>query len=120
MNKVEKNIIDFINENWSTRERKNKTFSCRDYAEVTENAVRVFLWGHLIFSIDKKTKKAFFCFQGYATKTTKYRINAFLYAFSEGGIYQKNFSLFYTCKNYTAEIDSTKFYCVENGEIKEN
>ena len=120
MRTIERKIIDFINENWNTQERKEKTFSCRDYAEITENRVNVFLWGNLIFSITKKTKNVFFSFCGYETTTTKSRINALLSAFSDGSIRQKNFSLFYTCKNYSAKIDSAKFYLVENGEIKES
>lgn len=120
MRVVEKNIISFIRNNWGVRERVNKTFSVRDYAEVTENAVRVFLWGSLIFSIDKKSNTCFFCFHCYATNTTKGRINSLLSAFSTGGIYQKNWELFYTSHNgnYIANVDSTKQYKVIEGRIE--
>jgi len=119
MREIEIKIIDYINENWDTKEKKVKTFSCRDYVEITKNTVNVFLWSNLIFSISKKSKAVFFSFCGYETNTTKSRINAFLSAFSNGSIKQKNFSLFYNKGNYNAKIDSAKFYLVDNGEIKE-
>lgn len=121
MREVEKNIISFIRNNWENQgERINKTFSMRDYAEVTENAIRVFLWGSLIFSIDKKSNTCFFCFHGYATNTTKSRINCLLSAFSTGGISQKNWELLYTShnRNYIAKVDSTKQYKVIDGKIE--
>lgn len=121
MRVIEKNIISFIRNSWNNQgERINKIFSVRDYAEVTENAVRVFLWGSLIFSIDKKTSVCFFCFHGYMTNTTKNRINCLLTAFSTGGISQKNWELYYISNSgkYIAKVDSTKKYKVENGKIE--
>lgn len=114
MRAIETKIIDWV----KTHESGEFRPSMRDYVKGTGNGKYFFrLWDSLIFV--KTANAVFFSFCGYPTLTTKNRINAYLRAFGSGGVYQKNYTMYWTMSYENFELDSSKIYMLTNGNIKQ-
>lgn len=116
MKTIEKKITDYCKASlYDSRITDRKTFSVRDYVEVTEKEINYYLWSSKIVSIDKKTKNMCFSFCGYMTNTTKARINAFLSALGKGHSFQKNYKIYWTDGKLKVLIDTEKRYFIKEG-----
>ena len=115
MRAIEATITSYCKESLFDSRITNRSFSIRDLVEVTEKEVNYYLWTSKIISIDKKTKSMCFSFCGYMTNTTKARINAFLSAFGNGYIFQKNYTLYWTDGKLKVLIDTEKRYYIKEG-----
>lgn len=115
MRAIEATITDYCKTRLCDSRITDKSFSTRDLVEVTEKEVNYYLWSSKIVSIDKKTKSMCFSFCGYMTSTTKARINAFLSAFGNGCIFQKNYTLYWTDGKLKVLIDTEKRYSIKEG-----
>ena len=117
MKKIEEKIIDCLkscSENYSQR----KSLSPRDSVGISKGSGYVSLWGHCIFTVDRKGNVKF-SFQGWQTNTTKSRIDALLSAFCSAGIYQKNHRLVFSSSVGEFPIDADKIYTIKNGKPEE-
>lgn len=114
MRTIEKNIINTL----SAGRAGVYNLSMRDRVEINENEKRVYLWNHLIYSINKKDNTVMFSLCGWNSVTTKSRLNALLSYYFSAGITQKNYSLFFVVNGKKTEIDSDSIYCLnDNADI---
>ena len=109
MREIEKNIlyeVEFGNNN-------KLQISPRDFIQCEgHNVWNYFLWGHNIFT--KNVESIDFSMCGYATNTTKSRLNAFLSEYiPECRIRQKNGAQFLTLDKNTIELDVYKKYRID-------
>ena len=116
--KIEEKIINYLRD--SENCGKSKNLSPRDSVGIAKGSGSgyVCLWGHRIFTVDRKGNVKF-SFQGWQTSTTKSRIDALLSAFCSAGIYQKNYRLFFSSSVGEFPIDCCKIYTVKNGKPEE-
>ena len=117
--KIEKKIINYLRDSdflsGSANCGKSKNLSMRDSVAISSDKKYVSLWGHCIFTVDRKGNVKF-SFQGWQTNTTKSRIDALLSAFCSAGIYQKNYQLFFSSAAGEFPIEPDKIYTVKNGK----
>lgn len=97
-----------------------KRLSPRDSVTREKTQKRVYLHGNCIFTLSRKNHIKF-SLQGWATITTKSRINALLSAFlpCSAVVCQRNYQLFFISYAGEFPIDSDKIYTVQNGKPKE-
>lgn len=114
MRTIEKNIITTI----QNKRAGVYNLSMRDRVEINDDEMRVYLWNHLIYSINRKDNTVIFSLCGWNSTTTKSRLNALLgYCFG-AGITQKNYNLFFVINGKKTAIDSNSIYCLnDNADI---
>lgn len=125
MGTIEKKILDclrksdFLDDSYNYCTQK-KILSSRDSITLQKTQKRIYLHGNCIFTVDRENKIKF-SFQGWATTTTKSRINAFLSAIlpCSAVIHQKNYQLFFISSAGEFPIDPNKIYTVKNGKPEE-
>lgn len=114
MRTIEKNIIHTL----QAGRAGVYQLSTRDRVEINDDENRVYLWNHLIFSINKKDNTVMFSLCGWNSNTTKSRLNALLGYYFSSGITQKNYSLFFVVNGKKTAIDSDSIYCLnDNADI---
>ena len=118
MKTIEKTIINFAREAMNTAKTYGvnefeKKLSIRDRVEFKNGAMKFYLWDSEIFTVTTKGD-VFFNFHGYATVTTKGRINAYLGAFASGHVNQKNYALYFN----GVELDASGIYHVYGGNVE--
>ena len=116
MRKIEKQIINYLRD--SANCGKSKDLSPRDSVGISKGSGYVSLWGHCIFTVDRKGDVKF-SFQGWQTNTTKSRIDALLSAFCSAGIYQKKQLLIFSSAAGEFPIYADKIYTIRNGKPEE-
>ena len=111
MRVIEKNILIVFEERKNTFiPTRDVSLSMRDLVECTSEKAIYRLWGYPIFMYNKKENYFSFCFCNWSSNTTKSRLNALLNYYNLGGFYQKNYVIYWTYKDKTLEIDTSKSY----------
>lgn len=114
MRTIEKNILSTL----SSGRAGVYQLSMRDRVEICDTEKRVYLWNHLIYSINKKDNTVMFSLCGWNSNTTKSRLNALLSYHFGAGITQKNYNLFFVINGKKTAIDSDSIYCLnDNADI---
>ena len=116
MRTIERNIISTI----QSKRAGVYSLSNRDRVEINDDEICVYLWNHLIYSINRKDNTVIFSLCGWNSNTTKSRLNALLgYCFG-AGITQENYNLFFIINGKKTDISSDKLYLVnDNADISE-
>lgn len=114
MRTIEKNILSTL----SSGRAGSYQLSMRDRVEINDDEKRVYLWNHLIYSINKKDNTVMFSLCGWNSNTTKSRLNALLGYHFGAGITQKNYNLSFVINGKKTAIDSDSIYCLnDNADI---
>ena len=114
MRTIEKNILSTL----SAGRTGVYSLSMRDRVEINDDEKRVYLWNHLIYSINKKDNTVMFSLCGWNSTTTKSRLNALLGYHFGAGITQKNYNLYFVVNGKKTEINSDSIYCLnDNADI---
>jgi hypothetical protein len=114
MRTIEKNILSTL----SSSRAGVYNLSMRDRVEINDDEKRVYLWNHLIYSINKKDNTVMFSLCGWNSTTTKSRLNALLGYHFGAGITQKNYNLSFVVNGKKTAIDSNSIYCLnDNADI---
>ena len=113
MRTIEKNIIQVVEElkdaNYMAWD--NFSLSVRDSIYKDRETIQYKLWNNTIFEYNRKENAYYFSFCGYSTNTTKSRLNAIFSYFNLGGVYQKNYDVYWVNKGTTKiEVDTDKKY----------
>ena len=113
MRAIEKNIIQVIEElkdsNYMAWD--NFSLSVRDSIYKDRETIQYKLWNNIIFEYNRNENTYYFSLCGYSTKTTKSRLNAIFSYFNLGGLYQKNYVVYWVNKGSTKiEVDTSKKY----------
>ena len=113
MRAIEKNIIQVLGElkDANYMAWNNFYLSVRDSIYKDRETIQYKLWNNIIFEYNRKENTYYFSFCGYATSTTKRRLNAIFSYFNLGGFYQKNYIVYWINKGSTKiEVDTNKRY----------
>ena len=112
MRKIEKNIVHVLEElkdvNYLTWD--NFSLSIRDSVYKDRETIRYKLWNNTIFEYNRTENAYYFSFCGYSTNTTKSRLNAIFNYFNLGGLYQKNYIVYWVNGATKIEVDINKKY----------
>ena len=119
MKLVESKMVDFVNDciNGVYSKPIQKNFSRNEHGEVrdrieyepSEDTIYIILWKSVIVKIRIDDGIMILDSCGYETTTTKSRMNAFLYEFANGRVYQENHIWFFRnfCNGTTWEKGKT-------------
>ena len=112
MRKIEKNIIQVLEElkDADYMAWNNFSLSVRDSIYKDRETIRYKLWNNIIFEYNRKENTYYFSFCGYSTHTTKSRLNAIFSYFNLGGLYQKNYVVYWNNGFTKIEVDINKKY----------
>ena len=112
MRKIEKNIIQVLEElkdaNYMAWD--NFSLSVRDSIYKDRETIRYKLWNNTIYEYNRKENAYYFSLCGYSTSTTKSRLNAIFSYFNLGGLYQKNYIVYWVNGATKIEVDTSKKY----------
>ena len=112
MRKIEKNIIQVLEElkDADYMAWNNFSLSVRDSIYKDRETIRYKLWNNTIFEYNRNENAYYFSFCGYSTNTTKSRLNAIFSYFNLGGLYQKNYVVYWNNGSTKIEVDINKKY----------
>lgn len=113
MRTIEEKIIETLN---GCNGEGLKKLSCRDCVEVDGGTKKYYLWNNLLFWNDAENN---YCFsaRGYNSQTTKSRLNAILWSFFKGVIYQKNWEWFLLWHNKKYPVDSDSIFMLKDNKL---
>ena len=112
MRAIEKNIIKVLEElkDADYMAWNNCSLSVRDSIYKDRETMRYKLWNNIIFEYNRKENTYYFSLCGYSTHTTKSRLNAIFNYFNLGGLYQKNYVVYWNNGSTKIEVDTSKKY----------